>query len=213
MFAFGSNAPISAGRLRTTLLTALHDARAAITSRIHLLRLQIKGFSYIFGHLPLSQKRVSFVQMWGRDWSGKAFWGSTNNAKSNIDFHPGRRRRLPFIPADGKTFETICPFRREVPDYRFHPHQLPSLRITSDFGFNANKSHSLNKHLRDGWAIFNPELREFIIPVPAQMNLGEHWYEGTADAIFQNMNLFDRNKSEHTITERGIVVVPHGFIF
>jgi len=65
------------------------------------------------------------------------------------------------------------------------------------------KSHSLNKHLRDGWSIFNPELREFIIPVPAQMNLGEHWYEGTADAIFQNLNLLERNKSEHTMILSG----------
>jgi glucose-1-phosphate adenylyltransferase len=65
------------------------------------------------------------------------------------------------------------------------------------------KSHSLNKHLRDGWSIFNPELREFIIPVPAQMNLGEHWYEGTADAIFQNMNLLERNQSEHTMILSG----------
>ena len=65
------------------------------------------------------------------------------------------------------------------------------------------KSHSLNKHLRDGWSIFNPELREFIIPVPAQMNRGEHWYEGTADAILQNLNLLERNKSEHTMILSG----------
>ena len=31
----------------------------------------------------------------------------------------------------------------------------------------------------------------FIIPVPAQMRLGESWYQGTADAIFQNLNLID----------------------
>ena len=65
------------------------------------------------------------------------------------------------------------------------------------------KSHSLNKHLRDGWSIFNPELREFIIPVPAQMNLGQHWYEGTADAIFQNMNLLERSNSEYTMVLSG----------
>ena len=36
------------------------------------------------------------------------------------------------------------------------------------------KSHSLNKHLRDGWGIYNPELGEYITAVPAQMNQGEH---------------------------------------
>ena len=65
------------------------------------------------------------------------------------------------------------------------------------------KSHSLNKHIRDGWSIFNPELREFIIPVPAQMNLGEHWYKGTADAIFQNLNLLERNESKYTLILSG----------
>jgi glucose-1-phosphate adenylyltransferase len=65
------------------------------------------------------------------------------------------------------------------------------------------KSHSLNKHLRDGWSIFNPELGEFITPVPAQMNRGEHWYEGTADAIFQNLNLLERSNPEYTMILSG----------
>ena len=65
------------------------------------------------------------------------------------------------------------------------------------------KSHSLNKHLRDGWSIFNPELGEFITPVPAQMNVGEHWYEGTADAIFQNLNLLERNAPAYTLILSG----------
>jgi len=65
------------------------------------------------------------------------------------------------------------------------------------------KSHSLNKHLRDGWSIFNPELGEYIIPVPAQMNRGEHWYRGTADAIFQNLNLLERSDAEYTLILSG----------
>ncbi|BBO91378.1 glucose-1-phosphate adenylyltransferase [Desulfosarcina ovata] len=65
------------------------------------------------------------------------------------------------------------------------------------------KSHSLNKHLRDGWSIFNPELGEYITPVPAQMNRGEHWYEGTADAIFQNLNLIERSNSQYTMILSG----------
>ncbi len=53
------------------------------------------------------------------------------------------------------------------------------------------KSHSLHSHLRRGWSIFNPEIDEFIVPIPAQMRLGKRWYEGTADAIYQNMHLID----------------------
>ncbi len=51
------------------------------------------------------------------------------------------------------------------------------------------KSFSLQKHLRDAWSIFNPELGEYITPVPPQMQVGQHWYRGTADAVFQNLNL------------------------
>jgi glucose-1-phosphate adenylyltransferase len=58
------------------------------------------------------------------------------------------------------------------------------------------KSHSLQKHLRDGWAIFNPELKEYITPVPPQWRTGKSWYTGTADAIYQNLYLLDRSGAE-----------------
>lgn len=55
------------------------------------------------------------------------------------------------------------------------------------------KSLSLQKHLRDGWSIFNPELGEYITSVPPQMRSGERWYGGTADAVFQNLYLLERS--------------------
>ncbi|MGD8526698.1 MAG: glucose-1-phosphate adenylyltransferase [Thioalkalispiraceae bacterium] len=65
------------------------------------------------------------------------------------------------------------------------------------------KSHSLQKHLRDGWSIFNPELGEYITPVPAQMRHGNKWYQGTADAIYQNSYLLERSNAEWTIILSG----------
>lgn len=65
------------------------------------------------------------------------------------------------------------------------------------------KSHSLHKHLRDGWSVFNPELGEFVTPVPAQMRHGDKWYQGTADAIFQNSYLLERSNTEWTIILSG----------
>ena len=65
------------------------------------------------------------------------------------------------------------------------------------------KSHSLHKHLRDGWSVFNPELGEYITPVPAQMRHGEKWYLGTADAIYQNEYLIKRSNAEYTIILSG----------
>lgn len=65
------------------------------------------------------------------------------------------------------------------------------------------KSHSLQKHLRDGWSIFNPELGEYITPVPAQMRHGEKWYQGTADSIYQNTYLLERSECEYTLILSG----------
>lgn len=65
------------------------------------------------------------------------------------------------------------------------------------------KSHSLQKHLRDGWSIFNPELGEFITAVPPQMRGGGKWYEGTADAIYHNLWLVERSDAKHVIVLSG----------
>lgn len=56
------------------------------------------------------------------------------------------------------------------------------------------KSHSLDRHIRVGWDIFNAELGEYIASVPPQQRINEDWYRGTADAVYQNMFLID---SEH----------------
>jgi len=65
------------------------------------------------------------------------------------------------------------------------------------------KSHSLQKHLRDGWSIFNPELGEYITMVPAQMRRGESWYSGTANAIYQNLYLIERSQDKWVLILSG----------
>jgi glucose-1-phosphate adenylyltransferase len=65
------------------------------------------------------------------------------------------------------------------------------------------KSHSLQKHLRDGWSIFNPELGEYITTVPPQMRQGEQWYTGTADAIHQNLYLLERSGAKYVMILSG----------
>jgi glucose-1-phosphate adenylyltransferase len=55
------------------------------------------------------------------------------------------------------------------------------------------KSQSLLQHIREGWEIGGLLKNQFIIPVPAQMRTpGEDWYRGTADAIYQNVNLIEQ---------------------
>ncbi len=55
------------------------------------------------------------------------------------------------------------------------------------------KSQSLLQHLREGWEVSGLLKNNFIIPVPAQMRSAqEDWYLGTADAIYQNVNLIQQ---------------------
>ena len=61
------------------------------------------------------------------------------------------------------------------------------------------KSHSLQKHLRDGWSIFNAECGDFITVVPPQMRTGSSWYSGTADALFQNLFLLERSEASRVL--------------
>ena len=65
------------------------------------------------------------------------------------------------------------------------------------------KSFSLQKHIRNGWSIFNPELGEYITTVPPQMRKGDSWYEGTADAIHQNTYLLERSDAKWVIVLPG----------
>jgi glucose-1-phosphate adenylyltransferase len=53
------------------------------------------------------------------------------------------------------------------------------------------RSQSLIEHLKDGWQFGRILHDDFIVPVPAQMRIGDNWYQGTADAIFQNLNLIE----------------------
>jgi glucose-1-phosphate adenylyltransferase len=65
------------------------------------------------------------------------------------------------------------------------------------------KSHSLQKHLRDGWSIFNPELGEYITPVPPQMRVDGEWYSGTANAIYQNLYMIERSEADWIVILSG----------
>jgi len=49
------------------------------------------------------------------------------------------------------------------------------------------KSLELNRHVRDGWHIFNAELNEFVEVLPPMKRVSDEWYQGTADAVYQNL--------------------------
>jgi glucose-1-phosphate adenylyltransferase len=57
------------------------------------------------------------------------------------------------------------------------------------------KSHSLDRHIAQGWRMSNL-FGNYIAPVPAQQRVGKHWYLGSADAIFQSLNLINDEKPD-----------------
>ena len=68
---------------------------------------------------------------------------------------------------------------------------LMKIKVLTQF-----KSNSLIEHLVRAWRL-NPEVGQFVDPVPAQMRRGPHWFRGTADAVYQNLDLiFDEEPSQ-----------------
>ena len=65
------------------------------------------------------------------------------------------------------------------------------------------KSHSLDRHLRTGWNVLNPELGEFLMSIPPQQRISKDWYRGTADAVFQNLFLLEEEQPRHLLVLAG----------
>ena len=60
------------------------------------------------------------------------------------------------------------------------------------------KSHSLLRHLQRGWSFLRAELNEVVDLLPAQQRIDEeHWYRGTADAIYQNLDIIQASRPEY----------------
>jgi glucose-1-phosphate adenylyltransferase len=65
------------------------------------------------------------------------------------------------------------------------------------------KSLSLSRHIRMGWSVVADELGEFIEILTPQKRVGEHWYLGTADAVYQNLYSILRENPRHLILLSG----------
>ena len=65
------------------------------------------------------------------------------------------------------------------------------------------KSLSLSRHLRMGWSVVADELGEFIEILSPQKRVGEHWYRGTADAVYQNLYSLLRENPRYLIVLSG----------
>jgi glucose-1-phosphate adenylyltransferase len=65
------------------------------------------------------------------------------------------------------------------------------------------KSQALIQHLHRGWSYLRPEMGEFVEVIPAQQQLGPHWYQGTADAVFQNLDFIRSRNASYVLILSG----------
>ena len=75
--------------------------------------------------------------------------------------------------------------------------------IRQVFILTQYKAHSLIQHVQRGWGYLRGEFGEFIQIVPAQQQVGESWYLGTADSIYQNLDLVREHSPDQVLILAG----------
>ena len=65
------------------------------------------------------------------------------------------------------------------------------------------KAQALIDHVHRGWGYLRGEFGEFVDVVPAQQQVGEHWYRGTADAVYQNLDYIRAHRPKHVLVLAG----------
>lgn len=61
------------------------------------------------------------------------------------------------------------------------------------------KARSLDRHLNLGWNFLSPQLDEYVEVLPPQQRIDEHWYKGTADAIYQNIYVIEKANPKYIV--------------
>jgi len=113
--------------------------------------------------------------------------GSGSRLKSLTQWHS-----KPAIPFGGK-FRTI-----DFPLSNCINSDIRKVSILTQY-----KSHSLNTHIQKGWSFLRPELGEYIDCIPAQQRIKDSWYQGTADAVYQNIDIIREQKPNYVVVLAG----------
>ena len=61
------------------------------------------------------------------------------------------------------------------------------------------KAQSLIRHVQRGWSFLDGRFREFVELLPAQQRVTSDWYKGTADAVYQNLDILRRHAPEYVL--------------
>jgi len=109
----------------------------------------------------------------------------------------GKGERL--FPLTAMRSKPSVPFGGRYRIIDFVLSNLVNSHIYSIYLLVQYKSQSLIEHVRQNW-VFSPLIKEhFITVVPPQMRMGTEWFQGTADAVFQNINLIQQHNPELVI--------------
>lgn len=65
------------------------------------------------------------------------------------------------------------------------------------------KAHSLIQHIQNGWSFLRGEFKEFVELLPAQQRIQDSWYSGTADAVYQNLDIIRTHKPDYVLILAG----------
>jgi len=106
----------------------------------------------------------------------------------------GRGERL--YPLTRDRTKPAVPFGGKYRLIDFVLSNMVNSHIHSIYVLTQFKSQSLTEHILENWRLGTILEKHFIIPVPAQMRRGDAWYQGTADAIYQNAHLILNHRPE-----------------
>jgi len=135
----------------------------------------------------LNQKDLLGERWWDRIpsvWNSDSLSG--NRVLATV-LAGGRGRRL--YPLTGHRSKPAVPFGGTCRLIDFALSNLVNSGIHEIYVLTQYKSHSLQRHLQQGWSLTHPMNGYLLMPVPPQMMGRETWYLGTADAVYQNMGL------------------------
>jgi glucose-1-phosphate adenylyltransferase len=114
--------------------------------------------------------------------------GSTKNVLGMI-LAGGEGNRL--YPLTEQRAKPAVPFGGKYRLIDFALSNFINSSVYSVYVLTQFKSQSLTEHINESWRFGSLIHNHFILPVPAQKRTGDSWYQGTADAIYQNINLIE----------------------
>ena len=113
----------------------------------------------------------------------------------------GKGTRLEPLTADRA--KPAVPFGGKYRIIDFVLSNLINSGIYSVYVLTQFKSQSLSEHLQEGWNLGGAIPGHFVLGVPAQQRHGEFWYRGTADCIYQNLNLIQDRRPDQVVVFGG----------